>query len=219
MIPWERYKKGLRLIGVRGGLKTMYHSIRHTSSWFSLIFHPNVITDISIETSFDIRNALICGIRKPGASHPKLMCSKFSTTPNASIVQSGNGKASIGPASVVHVEGEFSIGNSYINSHSRIMCSDHISIGDDCAIAWNVEINDGDRHTLVIEGEESPTTAPIIIRDHVWIGHNVSIKKGVTVGDEAVIASNSVITHDVPSNTLVAGTPAEVIQENVTWKP
>lgn len=109
------------------------------------------------------------------------------------------------------------MGDSYINSHARIICEEEISIGDGCAIAWNVELLDTDRHQLILDDEPQQTTAPIQIGNDVWIGHDVSIKKGVHVGDGAVVASNSIVTNDVPEQALVAGSPAEVIHENVDW--
>jgi acetyltransferase-like isoleucine patch superfamily enzyme len=104
-----------------------------------------------------------------------------------------------------------------VNSHARILCGDEIQIGDDVAIAWNVQLLDDDRHALSVDGEPTKRSAPIRIEDDVWIGHDVSIHKGVTVREGSVIASNSVVTNNVPPNTLVAGTPAEVVRENVTW--
>jgi acetyltransferase-like isoleucine patch superfamily enzyme len=115
------------------------------------------------------------------------------------------------------VEGEFSMGDSYINSHARILCGNKINIGDDVSIAWNVQILDDDRHDLTVAGNPTQRTGQIHIDDDVWIGHDVSIHKGVTVHSGSVVASNSVVTTDVPPQTLVAGTPAEVIRRNVDW--
>ncbi|MDZ7731072.1 MAG: acyltransferase [Natrialbaceae archaeon] len=109
------------------------------------------------------------------------------------------------------------MGDSYINSHSRILCGDEIRIGDGVAIAWNVELLDDDRHHLSVGGEPVDRTAPINIEDNVWIGHGVSIHKGVTVHEGSVIASGSVVTSDVPSQTLVGGSPARVLREDVSW--
>jgi len=131
---------------------------------------------------------------------------------------STEGPTNIGPNSIVHVEGVFEMGDSYINSHARILCGERITIGDGCAIAWNVELLDTDRHKLYVDGEQVKMTKPIKIQDDVWIGHNVTVKKGVTIGEGAVVASDSVVTQDVAPRTLVAGTPAKVIKENVRWE-
>jgi maltose O-acetyltransferase len=54
---------------------------------------------------------------------------------------------------------------------------------------------------------------PVTFGNDVWIGGNASIMPGVTVGDNVVVAAGAVVTHDVPSNCVVAGVPARVIRE------
>jgi acetyltransferase-like isoleucine patch superfamily enzyme len=51
-------------------------------------------------------------------------------------------------------------------------------------------------------------TAPVIIADNAWIGMNATILKGVTIGENSVVAAGSVVTKSVPPNTVVAGNPA-----------
>ncbi len=51
------------------------------------------------------------------------------------------------------------------------------------------------------------------IGDQVWIGGRAVINPGVTIGDNAVIASGSVVTKDVPANTVVGGNPARILKE------
>jgi acetyltransferase-like isoleucine patch superfamily enzyme len=53
----------------------------------------------------------------------------------------------------------------------------------------------------------------IHIGNNVWIGSNSTVLGGVTIGNNAVIAAGSVVTRDVPENTVVAGVPAKVIKE------
>lgn len=53
---------------------------------------------------------------------------------------------------------------------------------------------------------------PVIIGNNVWIGERVCILSGVTIGDGAIIAANSVVTHDVPPLTVVGGVPAKIIK-------
>ncbi|WP_419866247.1 DapH/DapD/GlmU-related protein [Ornithinimicrobium cerasi] len=54
--------------------------------------------------------------------------------------------------------------------------------------------------------------APIVIGDNVWIGSNVTVLAGVTLGANAVVAAASVVTKDVPPDTVVVGTPARVVR-------
>ena len=61
-------------------------------------------------------------------------------------------------------------------------------------------------------------SAPIHIGNHVWVGVRAIILKGVTIGDGAIIAAGSVVTRDVPANTLVGGVPAKIIKDNISWE-
>ena len=53
----------------------------------------------------------------------------------------------------------------------------------------------------------------VVIENNVWIGERVCILSGVHIGEGAIIAANSIVTHDVPPYTLVGGIPAKVIKE------
>ena len=112
------------------------------------------------------------------------------------------------------INGTLNLSSGYINYDSKIHCYNEISIGDDAAISENEIIMDSDVHRIC----GTANTAPIVIGNHVWIGMGAIILKGVHIGDNAVIAAGSVVTHDVPSNTVVAGNPAKVIKSNVRWE-
>lgn len=112
------------------------------------------------------------------------------------------------------------IGNSLLASASRI------TVGDDVLISWGCSIVDHDSHSLSWElrsrdvenwyaGKKdwsNVAMAPVKVDDKAWLGFNVSLLKGVTVGEGAVVAACSVVTRDVPPYTLVAGNPARIIR-------
>lgn len=111
----------------------------------------------------------------------------------------------------------FEIGDkTYINHDSEIRCREHISVGNNVSIAYNVLIQDSDYHTMYDEnGNAKPQTSPIVIEDDVWIGANTIILKGVTLGRGCVVAAGSVVTKSIPAYSLVAGNPARVIKQNI----
>lgn len=123
-----------------------------------------------------------------------------------------------GAAIVICKGGQLSIGrNSYMND-SLIQCAESITIGDDCAIAGDVLIQDTDFHPILDEsGNPRPVSKPIKIGNKVWICAKATILKGVTIGDGAIIAAGAVVTKDVPAYTCVAGNPAKIVKENVRW--
>lgn len=108
---------------------------------------------------------------------------------------------------------------TYINNNCTIECKQSIKIGERCAISNGVVIQDTDYHTVYEEGEiKKENTIPICIGDDVWIGKNVIILKGVTIGDGAIIGAGAVVTKDVPSRCVVAGNPAKIKKELISWK-
>lgn len=107
------------------------------------------------------------------------------------------------------------LGSGFINRNVKIRCFDRIEIGDDVAVSENVTIWDSDAHTMEYEGFQK--TQPVKIGNHVWIGTNVTILKGITIGDGAIIAANSLVSKSIPPGCLAAGSPAKVIKEQVEW--
>lgn len=106
-----------------------------------------------------------------------------------------------------------SIGNRvFFNHNCSITCSQDIRIGDNCMFANNLVIVDHD-HRVDIDGvKEELVSKPVIIEDNVWCGANVTILKGVHIGQGAVVAAGAVVTHDVPANMVVAGIPARCVE-------
>ena len=108
------------------------------------------------------------------------------------------------------------IGGGFVNHGARIHCFNSIKIGKWVYIGDDVAIRDSDGHEVI--GSDIPVSMPIVIEDHCWIGAKVTLLKGVTIGEGSVVAAGSVVTQDVPPHTLVAGVPARVVKENVSWR-
>lgn len=209
---------GVKTLGVFGVLKSVYYSTKYAGDINSLVFHSKIITQIAEETTFDINEQLVVGTKPSSGSHPRMARSKFETRPGSSVSHTGEERAKIGPGCSVFINGDFSIGDSYINGFSRIACSNEITIGDNCAVSWECEIMDSNGHYIKYNGVSPESKSAVEICDNVWIGHSAIINKGVTIHEGSVVASGSVVVDDVPPNTLVAGNPAEVVRENVSWE-
>ena len=124
-------------------------------------------------------------------------------------------------------ESEVRVGCRTYVGRSTIVCAKGVTIGDDVLISWGCQIVDHDSHALLWKDRASDvgdwyrgekdwsrvSCAPVRIGDRAWIGFNALILKGVTIGEGAVVAAGSVVTRDVPPDTLVGGNPARVIRE------
>jgi acetyltransferase-like isoleucine patch superfamily enzyme len=128
------------------------------------------------------------------------------------------GKLSVASGKFVD-EPELTIGNHVvIGTNVFISVNKRVVIGDHVGIAGRVAISDSDGHPGDVErrlrGE--PMTEedirPVVIEDHVWIGRDAHILKGVTIGRGAAVASGSVVATDVPEGALAMGVPARIVK-------
>ena len=101
--------------------------------------------------------------------------------------------------------------NVFINSGCKFQDQGGIFIGDGVLIGHNVVIATLN-HDLRPEKRQGMHPKPVKIGRNVWIGSNSTILPGVTVGDNAVIGAGSVVTKDIPENTVFAGNPAKFIK-------
>lgn len=111
---------------------------------------------------------------------------------------------------------EFSMGvNSGFNSYCVITCRDKIEIGDNVMFGPFVTIHDHD-HVYKTKGSMKTSgyvTKPIVIEDDVWVGGNVVILKGVTIGKGSVIAAGTVVTKEVPPYTVVYNKKEMIVKQ------
>jgi acetyltransferase-like isoleucine patch superfamily enzyme len=123
-------------------------------------------------------------------------------------------------------EGRVEIGaKTVMGQECTISAYQHVRIGEQCVIADRAMFIDFDHG--VVEVERPIRLQGIYKRDvevgsNVWIGYGACILRGVSVGDNAIVGTNSVVTRDVPANAVVAGIPARVIRmrdapEQLRW--
>ncbi|MCM0595273.1 hypothetical protein KAR63_03595 [Weissella uvarum] len=95
----------------------------------------------------------------------------------------------------------------------------NILIGDDNMMSYDIDVRVADPH-LIYSTESMDRVNPsksIYIGDHVWIGQNTRILKGVNIGSGSIIAAESVLTKSVPSNTIFGGSPAKQLKRDIFW--
>ena len=113
-------------------------------------------------------------------------------------------------------EGEVSIGaRSVLGEECTISAYQHVSIGRECIIADRAMMIDFDHGVVEVERpirEQGIYKRDVRIGHNVWVGYGASFLRGVTVGNNCVIGTNSVVTKDVPDNAVVGGIPAKLIR-------
>ncbi|APV45149.1 transferase hexapeptide repeat containing protein [Dehalogenimonas formicexedens] len=98
--------------------------------------------------------------------------------------------------------------NTIINGAGGLKLGNNILIGPGCYI-WTIN---HDYSVVNIVSEPKYIAKPVVIGNEVWIGANVKIIPGVSIGARSVIGMGSVVTKDVPAGAVVAGNPAQVVK-------
>ena len=101
----------------------------------------------------------------------------------------------------------------FANFNFTVLDEAPVTIGDDCFIGPNVGIYTACHSTDPVERNTRREWAlPVTIGDNVWIGGSVTILAGVTIGDNVTIGAGSVVTRDIPSDSVAVGNPCRVIK-------
>lgn len=118
---------------------------------------------------------------------------------------------------------EISFGN---NNH--IMGFTHIAalegkaicFGDECLFSTDVIFRNSDSHAIYDSGTGTRINPAesILVGNRVWFGNKTTVLKGAKIGDNSVVATGAIVTHNVPSNSIVAGVPAKVVKSNIIWR-
>ncbi|MDU1055294.1 acyltransferase [Clostridium baratii] len=177
-------------------LKSIWYSIRFKGKIFigrgcKLIISQNAKIKINNGTlklgiSYNIPNKMIVQIEKKGQ-----------------IIVNGNVSIGRGCKVVIGEDAKLEINNnSYINECSKIVCMKKITIGENCAIAWNVNILDTDYHFIIKNGIIKEREKEVIIHNKVWIGCNSTILKGSIIRENSIISANSLVNTSIQNNTL-----------------
>jgi acetyltransferase-like isoleucine patch superfamily enzyme len=108
-----------------------------------------------------------------------------------------------------------SIGRNCGFSGTVVGCAEAITIGDNVLCGGNTFITDFDWHPINRHNPEAQEadSAPVVIGDNVWLGLNVVVLKGVTIGENSVIGANSLVIRSIPANVVAGGNPCRVLRQ------
>lgn len=115
------------------------------------------------------------------------------------------------------------IGDNCTFTKSVHFCSQEdgmsINVGEDCMFSNNIIVRTSDSHPIYdrISGKRINSPKSVMIGKHVWVAPNTNIMKGAIIGDGAIIGSKSLVTNEIPENSLAVGTPAKVVKTDIFW--
>lgn len=94
-----------------------------------------------------------------------------------------------------------------------------ITIGNDCLFSSGVYIRTGDSHSLLsMQGERINHSKNVTLKDRIWVGHNATILKGVTIENDSVVGTGTIVTNAISqSNVVICGIPGKIIKSGVKW--
>lgn len=129
-----------------------------------------------------------------------------------------HGNVSLYPGVVIYaVNGHIIIrNNTKINGNVEIISLKKIDIGEGCLFAEGIIVRDNDGHQMS-DGDDKYGTAEVKIGNHCWIGQRATVLKGVTLADNIIVGAGAVVVGSFPPGVAVAGIPAKIIKENVSW--
>ena len=165
------------------------------------IASPFLCRIYSFANTVTIKNSLIIGF--------PFLSGRISIEDGAILVSlpSGNPLGVSVPCRLIADKGLITIGRNFQASGVRIFSNSCVSIGDNVMIGTNCLIVDDDMHPLSFSDRiRSPLlskTRPIRIGNDVWIGANVTVLKGVNIGERSVIGSGVIVRRDVAPDTVV----------------
>lgn len=217
---YKRLLKLIRLIKLVNCYQTLllYLRIKHPRSACLHVYNRSYI-NIDKTANLLLKEHAHLIINDINIKRDKILPCTLFMGPTSQMICNGHFTMFEGACININSGGVLEVGDKTYMNASLIQCASYISIGNNCAIAGDVLIQDTDYHPILdSNGLEKPVSKPIHIGNKVWIGAKSIILKGVTIGDGAIIAAGSVVTKDVAPYTLVGGNPAKVIRNNVIWK-
>jgi acetyltransferase-like isoleucine patch superfamily enzyme len=176
-----------------------------------------VATKMYILGKANFERKVIENLYKKGTVHTSV---KFSMNADLQNLSDNNAAITIGKESnieglilVYPYGGKVSIGDyCSLSPNSRLVSTAEIKIGNRVLLDAVLRHQDFVESFSIGMQPHDLNAAPIIIEDDVWIGHNTTILKGVTIGRGAIIGSNSVVTKNIESYSVNVGNPLRVVQ-------
>jgi acetyltransferase-like isoleucine patch superfamily enzyme len=190
-------------------LKALKH-VRIEGSRARFLFAKNVNIRCAKGAKIIVRNGIVrLGYPLPRmAEHSCFPTTEITLGENATLVFEGDVCIAGGATIIVGANAKATFaGNNFIANNFKLLCNREFRFGRFANASWGVTLIDDDKHRFRrADGKELRSAGrPLLIGDNVGLQMNVSIPRGVTIGENSVVASGLVLRQDIPANCTVFG--------------
>lgn len=185
-----------------------------------ILLHWRTKVNVSKEASIKIENPHTYGIRIGiwGGSYGLVnRTTVFQLFDEASVCFYGTASFSKGTHVLVRGNGELSVGDKFFcNANCDILCNKSITFGYDNLLGWNITLLDSDGHNTYVGNSKQKSMKPIVLGEHVWVGANSTILKGVSLAAHTIIPYGSVIYKGNEEKSVVFQN--KILKTGIEWK-
>lgn len=169
-----------------------------------IIPYKNCIIDIDSTAQLYVYNRDIeLGINKLRKSKAEV---HFRMGKNAKWISNGGAQLNYNTVLEICASAKFESGYFTANSGSAIVCAKHIIFGEDVMLGRNLLVYDSDHHQILDERNHVKNKSKeVIVEGKVWLTSNVTVLKGVHIGEGSIVGAQTVVTKDIPPNSMVIG--------------
>ncbi|MBQ9178283.1 MAG: acyltransferase [Prevotella sp.] len=146
--------------------------------------------------------------------------SLISIRKGGTLIVGSNVQMAKGTRIVINEKGIIKIGNHFwCNGDCYFFCTKSIFIGNDNMYGWNVSFNTSDGHNIYENGIKKTVEGDIRIGNNVWVASHCLISKNTNIPDGCVVAQKSLVSKTFDEqNCLIAGSPAKIVRNNISWE-
>lgn len=179
------------------GVKTDY---KHRGYIF---FAPHTAISFGKGATIELHGPLDIGVKRVRSAKTE---TRVWMQPQSHIIVHEHGMFGYGSDIEVYTGATLEIGNLFSNSDITIICGKHIKLGNTVNLAKGTTVRDTNGHLVALQGFKM--LRPVEIGNHTWVCSNSTIMPGVTLGDGVIVGSDTYVTKNVLSFTMVQGNPA-----------
>lgn len=207
MSPLQRFLFRCRLHGVRAWDRRRLRLLmrRHPG----LEIHPDASSNFAV-ARFDLEPGARLRIGAGVVTERRREGVRFSVRSGGELVIGADTwlRSDVAPVLLYVYEGaSLSVGRDGFLNGCHLSAKQRVELGQHCWVGSGSRVYDSDQHDL--DAERKQRCAPVRLGDHVWVASDVTVLRGVSIGEHSVVGARSLVSRSLPAHSLCFGIPAE----------